>query len=131
VSHVDWFALIAADRGMPENWRWSRSEVKGEKPNIVFLVEGAIPGGVFARGKNKGKHDPKKYTERAEIVITHAELKARRERWEQETGRCSECFGDGTRCTGSTIVNGAREEVRSPCKRCSSTGKANLPGANA
>lgn len=118
-TYIDWFALIAKDRGCPENWRWYQSEVKGERPHHVFIVRGGVPGAVFKSGKYKGKPNPTKYTDRRELVITDADMNAVKARWESETGKCSGCYGEG-----KTIASAHADGTRTyrDCKPCGATG---------
>lgn len=119
-AYIDWFGLIAKERGCPESWRWHQSEVKGESPHHVFIVRGAVPGAVFERGKNKGKPNPAKYTDKRELVITPDDMAAIRAKWEDETGKCHACYGEGKTVASSSVEHG---RTYRDCKRCHATGR--------
>ena len=121
---VDWFNLIAAERGVPDGWRWFNTEFKGEsRATGVFIVKGAVFGEVFKSGKNKGKPNPAKRTDERELVITPAQLDEFKARWEQTNGKCSECYGEGK--TVKSIS--AEGKTYRDCSRCKATGKAPTP----
>jgi hypothetical protein len=103
VSKPDWFNLIAAERGLPAGWTWFRSEWRGEGDHAVMLVNGGIPGGVFTRGKNKGKPNPAKRTNVCELVVTRDDC---------------DCFGTGQRVVGWSKDGGAKHRA---CVRCAAT----------
>ena len=119
----DWFQMIAKERGVPDGWSWFQSEVKGERPNSVFLVRGACIAGTHTRGKNKGKPKRDMSTMR-ELVITRADMDACQARWEQETGNCSRCTGSGKTVSGARKVGDEWVQAYRDCSRCKGTGRA-------
>lgn len=78
---------------------------------------------VKSRGKNKGK--PAWRGQEHECYVSHTELEAETIAWEQSTGKCSTCGGDGVQAYGWSRELG---ELRRPCSPCEGTGKA--PNAN-
>lgn len=118
-NRVDWFTLIARDRGMPEGWMWNSSRhIDGG-----FLVSGAVCTARFQRGPRKGavnwsKRD--RATER-EIFISQADVIARQLRWERETGKCHVCQGSTLELAGWSARDGVSKQ---PCRRCNATGTA-------
>jgi hypothetical protein len=117
----DFYNMIATERGAPDGWRWVELNAKGERPHHVFLVRGAVVP-LISRGSNKGWPNWKrrdKATER-EFVITPVEFDVFIAKWEQDTGCCSRCGGDGQELA-SCGVNG---KTYRNCSRCKATGKA-------
>jgi hypothetical protein len=123
VSFVDWFQMIAVERGVPDGWSWFQSEVRGERPNHVFIVRGACIAGTYTRGKNKGKPKRDAATQQ-ELVITSAEMDARKQRWEQETGKCSHCLGEGKVVSGVSVRDAITTHSYRSCKPCKGNGAA-------
>lgn len=115
MSAPDWYALIATDRGMPEGWRWFKLERKGDGAHSVIIVGGGVPTRTYASGKRKGKPDWRGVAH-DEMVIGTAELTARMERWEAETGKCHRCGGDGAETIGWSTNGGAKTRTCSRCK---------------
>ncbi len=117
----DWINMLAVERGQPEGWRWYRLESIGEADDAhrVVLVKGGVPGAVFKSGPRKGKTNWAKATHQAELAITAADVQARAERWEGDTGNCHKCGGDGLQVCG-VGVGGTRTR---PCPRCKNAGK--------
>lgn len=119
----DWINMLAVERGQPDGWRWFRLESVGEADDAhrVVLVKGGVPGAVFKSGPRKGKTNWAKATHQAELAITAADVQARAERWEGETGNCHKCGGDGLEVCGVTLGTGERRTR--PCPRCKGAGK--------
>lgn len=111
----DWFGLVAKERGVPDGWRWYSSTAHGNAGSTVFLVTGAVVGGLFAKGKNAGKPNPAKYTDKRELVITRADLDAVKAKWSAETGKCSACYGEGRVSTGWSKETGRTYRA---CRAC-------------
>lgn len=120
---IDFYDIIAKERGVPADWRWFKIEAKGDGAHVVFLLTGAVPNGVISRGKYKGKPKYDKSTQR-ELVITRAELDAAHDTWERETGKCYRCNGTGKVIT-SAHANG--ERTYRDCRRCDGTSKRVSP----
>jgi hypothetical protein len=123
-DHIDWMNEVARKRyGMPERWRWFRSEVKNhDKPSAFIMLTGAICDAKIKRGKYKGNDDWKKRdkTSEAEIPIKFGDIKEVQAEWEAETGKCSNCRGSGKSWIGWGKDTGNRFE---PCRPCSATGR--------
>jgi hypothetical protein len=120
-ERVDWFALIAHERGMPAGWMWNSSRVL--EGSDGFLISGAVCTALFSRGPRKGRVNWAKRdraTER-EIFISRADLEACQARWERETGKCRECFGTAQEWAGWSAKAGT---IFKPCRRCEATGNA-------
>jgi hypothetical protein len=115
---VDFYNLIAAERGMPEGWRWHTLEAVGRHT----LVTGAVCSVLFKRGPRKGCENWAKrdLTTEQQFVITGEELAARRSQWERDTGKCVQCFGSKEEIA-SVRVSGVTTR---PCGRCHATGVA-------
>lgn len=111
---VDFYNLLASERGVAKGWRWFDLKVLGDhkspREQTSFQIRGAVYLGETRTGR--GKWD--KATTR-EFVISFTEYDARVERWQIETGRCGWCFGSGSESLGSS---GTRT-----CSRCAGTGK--------
>jgi hypothetical protein len=78
-------------------------------------------------GKNKGEPNWKKKDKATErtVYVTDAERDAYEAAWEQRTGECSRCMGEGTTPSGCRkLADGTYEKTRRPCPRCGGTGKA-------
>ena len=118
---VDWFNMIAIERGLPPGWTWYESEAKGERPHHVFIIKGGVPGAVFKSGKNKGKPNVAKWTSPAELVISAHEMKERKAKWEKDTGLCSFCTGSGQTFASYSTKDGTTTR---DCAACKATGKA-------
>lgn len=114
-EHVCWFQL-AASRKMPAGWKWYRSD----RITGGFLLTGCIPDGVYKTGPRKGKTkwDTKNATQ---VLVTREELQAEESRWQSETGKCSECQGEGRNETGWSKAEGRSYK---PCQACNATGNA-------
>lgn len=117
----DWINMLARERGQPEGWSWYRLESIGEGDDAhrAILIKGAVPGAVYKSGPRKGKTNWAKATHQADIVITAADVQARAQRWEGDTGNCHKCGGDGVEACG---MGPAGVKTR-PCPRCKGAGK--------
>jgi hypothetical protein len=117
-ERVDFWNLIAHERGMPDGWKWFRLEVLEHRlpgePSAVTIT-GAVCTAVHKSGKNKGctNWSKKDSTTQRTLLVADGEYDARRKRWETETGVCSNCFGDGD----------DRLERNGVCRRCSGSGR--------
>jgi hypothetical protein len=81
------------------------------------LVAGCVVTRTYTKGKKKGT--PVYDGPRLEAVVTDAEVSAERARFEQETGKCGECCGDGQVFKGWHYQTGASYR---PCRVCAGTG---------
>lgn len=82
-----------------------------------FIVTGAEITGTITHGPRKGKARYSKDTVR--VIVTKAEVDAECDRYESETGRCSNCLGTGQQFDGWAIKTGARFKT---CERCGGNG---------
>ena len=105
--------------GLPDEWQAFRWEVK---PYGIEL-EGAVPNGVYQKGKYKGavnwKLVPKE--QRMVFTITDAMHDTWLAGWEARTGRCYVCKGTAKEWHGWSREDGNRYR---PCTRCNATGTA-------
>lgn len=123
MSRPDIYQLFAATQGVPEGWRWFALNVVGDREHGGFLIKGAVCTAIYARGKHKGEINWTKRdraTER-ELFASHVQLDSVRSQWETDTGKCSECGGDGQQPNGWRIGVGT---LYRPCIRCKATGKS-------
>lgn len=106
---------IAAKKAGIEGWepyRWEKIA------RDAIAVTGGIPR-LLTRGPRKGKKtwDGKGTTE----VVTYAEMEMEFKRYEEETGKCGDCLGEGREFAGWHHIEGTKYR---PCRRCNETGKA-------
>jgi hypothetical protein len=118
-ERIDWYNLIASERGLPDGWRWY--ELRAVGPHA--LIKGSLCNVMFKRGPRKGCENWAKRdrSQDREIVITKQELDARKSQYEAETGHCSRCFGTREELAGMSVAEG---KLMRPCSRCKATGKA-------
>ena len=115
VEPVDFWNLIARERGMPEGWRWFSLQVVDHRlprDEAATSVTGAVCLVRYKSGPNKGELNWAKRdraTERT-LIITFKDVDARERQWERDTGKCCRCAGSGKdpwgscgRCRGSGI----------------------------
>lgn len=110
---------------MPLNWKAFRFKRMPEDAvdTTHTLVTGAVCLHVYASGPRKGgtnwsKRDPS--TERS-VIISDAESASYRLLWEETTGNCHKCGGDGQEWTSWHHITG---HAHAPCRRCNATGKS-------
>ncbi len=105
--------------GLPPEWQAYLWEVKG----IGIYIEGAVPNGVFKRGKRKGHTNWKLRDKNTEAAITIPNDRHREwlRRWETDTGKCHHCKGTGQEFAGWSVSEGVK---RRDCGRCGATGDA-------
>lgn len=117
----DWFNRIARRKlGQPEAWQWWKIQAVGD----ATLVVGAVPLGYVIKGPNKGAPKWPPVSASQTCVVTDLELEAEKAAYEQETGRCHICAGNGTRNWRYSSVTGP--EYRD-CERCKASGRAPSP----
>lgn len=104
--------------GVGEDWQTCRWEILGDTRDAV-LIEGRVPHGVYTRGPRKGQ--PKFAPPYQKCVVTDAEIRDERARFELETGSCAECGGTAETWAGWNVNTGDKWR---PCRRCNATGKA-------
>lgn len=121
---MDFYNLIAAERGMPAGWKWNLLKCVGELENdgSGVLVTGAVCTAIYSRGKRKGDTNWKKRdrsTEK-ELFISRNEYEKRRQKWQADTGKCVECLGSGKTLASMSIYTG---KTYRPCHECKATGR--------
>ena len=94
------------------NCGWTRVDPDGL---LVRMKEEYIK----TAGKNKGKRGWR--GEERTCFVTYAEEKHERASWEKETGKCSNCGGDGQELAGWSAATGTRYKQ---CRRCNGSGNA-------
>lgn len=132
---VDVMNRVAARKaGGKPGWHWCSSEVVGRPPHgtprdqVHFLVEGAVPVGVWASGKRKGRPKWPKREACDRVVVTGAEIDAEVLAVEAETGKCHPCAGTGREIYGfKTDTDGKHVRLVRGCTRCNATGKPPRP----
>jgi hypothetical protein len=97
-----------------EGWSAYRWESVGEDS----LVTGSIPDGTYRSGPRKGR--PRRKGPGDRVVVAKPEMEATAAAFEDSTGRCWNCKGDGR------VVTGFNKEgtTYQRCSRCSGTGDA-------
>ena len=85
-----------------------------------FLIEMGKPTRTYASGPHKGEDDWRKVPTR-EAIVTKEETEAAERAYEVETGKCSNCDGEGKEFARWTKDEGTTYQ---PCSRCKGTGKA-------
>ena len=113
---VDFFNLtVQRMHGKPPEWRWCSLDMH-DMPEDWVKIGGAVPVGVVERGKNKGR--PKWPDQLETVHVRMKDIDESKQQYEAETGKCCECFGEGS--SGSPSKTMFYE--RKPCKRCAGTG---------
>ena len=113
----DFFNLtVQRLHGKPAEWRWCRLDMH-EMPEDWVKIGGAVPIGVIERGKSKGR--PKWPDQLDTVLVRMRDIDESKQRYEAETGKCCECFGEGSLGAWSKTMFDARK----PCKRCAGTGR--------
>ncbi len=111
--------LAVAERkagGPPDDTALLRVEAAGLDA-VLFTF---APFRILTRGPRKGA---RRFLsgQRIQCVVTDAEVQAEQERFEIESGRCSQCDGDGREVYGWDSVSGHKTRA---CQRCGGTGHA-------
>ncbi len=117
--------LAREKENMPPTWRVYRWECfpKNGTRTIYLQVSGAVCVVKFSKGKRAG-HTNWRMRDKTTERITHvlpAELDAYKAKWEAETGRCMDCFGNGQEWNGWSAAEGT---IYRDCRRCKTTGAA-------
>jgi hypothetical protein len=125
-----WSMLVRQRYALPEEWRWFSLEALGDyrqpREHSASLIKGGVYKTLKQRGKNKGKPDIKKPEPGTyrEVVVTFADFDAFCVKWERESGRCYDCYGNGDQCCGSAIQpDGSVKHAYRTCVRCKGSGK--------
>jgi len=113
-------AVATRKMGDIPNFVWFAWECLDDADGGVMLT-GCVSSGLVTKGKRKGR--PRYDGERKRVVVTDAEWLAEKERFERETGKCSECGGDGKVLVRWDHIAGT---TYGACFQCKGTGS--LPG---
>ena len=117
----DWYSMTAIRvGGMPEGWTW-RVLDGYKKPPGYTEVKGAAPIGKYTRGPRKGEPKWPKAEVYDILWIKDSEFDETKRLWEEETGKCSTCYGTGQEHVGWSKAEGSKHK---PCEKCNATGKA-------
>lgn len=98
---------------------WSRYAWKRYDPDRLRLTLGITR--FISKGKNKGR---KTWDGKIEVFVTDAEIEATELEWENETGKCHNCGGDGSEWAGSSYETGFPVHSYRKCERCEGSGIA-------
>lgn len=117
--------------GLPENWciyAWERMPPPPMQ-HFYWQIKGAVAP-PFKSGPRKGKKNWKRRDKATDktVAITYEEHKAWLAAWEQRTGKCSNCEGDGKEWAGWSQAEGSRFRE---CSRCKGSGAAQTAEAAA
>jgi hypothetical protein len=119
-----WYNVVARRKlGRGDDWLWFQLQVvkSGASYGSDTIVTGAVPVGFVTRGPNKGAPKWPSVSESERVIVTAAEVRAAREAWERETGKCAECAGTGQRNSGFSVKDGRTYRA---CEACAATGRA-------
>ena len=105
-----------------DNWSSYSWEHKTTDRLGYSVIVGAIAP-LITRGKNKDKRNWKKQERDSQrvVTITDQEHKDWLDEWEQRTGKCSRCEGNGKTIASFSIETGI---VYRECFKCKGTGKS-------
>jgi hypothetical protein len=111
MPRIDFINRVVQRKTGIEKWEWFRAEnIDGN-----FLVHGGVP----TLDKNGNRKWDRKAADKH--IIGGTEFEAEKIFYEQETGHCRDCCGNGTVVAGWPKDTGTRYK---PCKRCGGTGEA-------
>ena len=115
------FYAIAAQKAhnLPKDWqvRIYRSLYSLDAVDLV----GAVPIGYVKRGPRKGKPRFPPLKDMNKVIISGDQLNQARSDWEQETGKCWKCEGEGIE---AYIIDRDGEQTLRKCQTCGGTGQA-------
>ena len=111
--------IVAARRklGVGEQWEW-RSLEAVDKTGQCNMRDTIVTGGVPHTSGPEAKRW--KGVPVSRVLVTDADVQAAIDAFEEETGKCAECSGYGTRACGWSAESGTRYR---PCEKCGGTGK--------
>ena len=114
-----WIETARRVHCLPENWEPCLLSCDPEfvPPGYTRIV-GAVPIGTITRGPNKGR--PKMPKERQTVFVSDAQVRETEQLFEQNTGKCHKCEGDGNEWCGWSRESGNRYRR---CSRCDGTGR--------
>lgn len=114
MSHLD--ELARRKVAGPEGWEVCGWERVGGGNDLI--VEGGVPR-LLKAGPKKGKKTWRDVPTQ-KVVVTGAELEAEHARYEEQTGKCGDCYGHGEVFASWSVAEGTKYR---PCKRCGGTGE--------
>jgi hypothetical protein len=115
LSHRERIALRKI--GNVPNFHWFAWEMIGDD---ATLMTGCVVTRTYSKGPRKGC--PVYDGERVKVVVSDSEIATERARYEQETGNCGECLGQGKVIAGWHHERGISYRE---CHLCHSGGKIN------
>jgi len=98
-----------------EGWEVGRATFISMNTTVVW---GGYPK-IISRGKNKGKKSWRGVERTEKVIVTKLERDLFAERYERDTGICSNCLGEKRVVMGWNCETGTQY---APCKRCCATG---------
>ena len=120
---TDFFNLTAQRiHNMPADWRWCSLDGH-KKPEDFFEVKGAVPAGVISRGPNKGRTKWPKQLQT--LWMRMSDVDRIKHEWEQETGKCYLCDGQGEEVASFSATDG---KTMRECSRCKGARKPPVDG---
>ncbi len=115
---IHFIDIIAIRKAKTQGWRPCIWKICGDD----VLVKGGVPVG---ESKGRPKWGPKKSLDT--VLVARVEIEQEEKKFEIETGKCSECRGDGK--TASRISfnreTGETSTEHRECFKCKGTGKPN------
>ncbi len=109
MNHMETVARRKA--GGSDAWEFCAWESVGEGG---MIVEGGIPR-LLKAGPRKGKKTWRDMPTQ-KVVVTAAEIDVEHARYEAETGKCGDCFGNGQKFARWSQANGVELKECGPCK---------------
>lgn len=112
MHHMDTVAKQKA--GGIEGWEpWFYERITGG-----LIIKGGVPR-LITRGSRKGKKTWDKGSSQT-VLVSFDDIDRERQRYEAETGRCGECYGEAR----VVIAAGSCGTKYKPCPECNGTGLA-------
>ena len=97
------------------SFEWLDEERDGIDGTRVVLLDAPL----VTKGKNAGRPNWRKATNRQVRILPHALLESAAEEWSQRTGLCTSCVGDGRSLHRWHHTEGT---FWTPCRKCNGTG---------
>ena len=116
-----WIQCIREKYHFPADWDFKVCSAKGKVGGEYFEVTGAVYETEFKRGPRKGEinfQKPEPGTE-CTVVLPKIEYQEWLEKWELDTGFCSQCSGSGF----TLASGGASGTFYRKCNKCGGSGR--------